>query len=679
MKLRLIVPKPFTQTPKISVNKPAVIRLTLCLSLAIGWHIGDIPFWAIIGGFALTLWRFFHDTRGLALPGKKLKFIITALAFAVIYLHFGNYLGRDPGICALILFSAIKLLELKSPRDFMIVVFFCFFLLLGSFLYDQAITTFLFMLILTILLISAMLRLNLIHSHRPPKRYLLKTASRYLLVIIPIAVCLFLFFPRTRGFFFGFRSAEAATGISGIRDSMYPGRVARTAQSTATAFRVFFPDENRPAYKDLYFRALVLWFTDGKEWFQGRFRSRPAQKDRAPTGSIRQEIIMEPHNQYWLPALDTPHGFPRWSRTTTGQVFRIPSRLNSQLRYTVTSTLNYQPSKTLHQILRRYALQLPRRGNTRLRNLVHLWTANGASPRQVIRSALNFFQNNGFTYSLEPGELSRDNPIEDFIFRTKTGFCEHYAAAFTLMMRMADIPARVVIGYHGGKYNQAGEYLNVRQMDAHAWTEVWLEDEGWQRVDATYVVSPTRVERGIEFSDELASRLARQSEDQESGLSRRNRGGILRRTIRWFEDIWETIKIQWSYWIMSYDRFQQWNFLSFLGTLKNSFLGLIAITIAVVFFIIILVKTLLRRETRTTDPLVRLYQAYCRKLAGKNLPRLTWEGPLTFGSRAANALPAMAKEISAITQLYIKLRYGRGSVSKAQIKTLERKVKKFRP
>jgi transglutaminase-like putative cysteine protease len=679
MKLKMIVPKLFTQTPKIAVNKPAVIRLTLCLSLAIAWHIGDIPFWAIIGGLALNLWRFLHDWRGIALPGKKLKFIITVLSFAVIYLHFGNYLGRDPGICALILFSAIKLLELKSPRDFMVVVFFCFFLLLGSFLYDQAITTFIFMLILTILLISAMLRLNLIYSHRPPKRYLMKTASRYLLVIIPIAICLFLFFPRTRGFFFGFRSAEATIGTSGVKDHMYPGRVARTAQSNATAFRVFFPDQNRPAYKDLYFRALVLWFTDGREWFQGRFRSRPAQNDPSPSRSIRQEIIMEPHNQYWLPALDTPHIFPRWSQNTTGQIMRIPRRLNGHLRYRVTSTPNYQRSDTLHRILRRYALQVPRRGSTRLKNLVAGWASTGNSPRQVIQSALNFFKNNGFTYSLQPGELSDENPLEDFIFRTRTGFCEHYAAAFTLMMRMADIPARVVIGYHGGKYHEVGKYLIVRQMDAHAWTEVWLEGEGWQRVDVTYVVSPTRVEMGIEYSDDLASRLAAESGDQEGDLSRRNRGGFFRRTIRWFEDIWETIKIQWSYWIMSYDRFQQWNFLRFLGFLKDSALGLIVTTIALVFFIILIVKTLLRRETRTTDPVVRLYHLFCHKLAGKNLARLAWEGPLDYGCRVADALPAKAVEISKITQLYIDLRYGQVEASQDQMNVLKQKVKRFSP
>ena len=679
MNLKLIISKPFSLAPPLQVNRPAVLRLTFCLSLVIGWHIGDIPFWAILGGFAFNFWRFLHDYKGISLPGKKMKFIITAIAFVTIYLHFGNYLGRDPGICALILFSSIKLLELKSPRDFMVVVFFCFFLLLGSFLYDQAITTFIFMLILTVLLISAMLRLNLTHNQFPKKRYLIKTAGRYLVFIIPIAICLFLFFPRTRGFFFSFRSSAATTGVSGIRDHISPGRVARIAQSNATAFRVFFPDNNMPAYRNLYFRGLVLWFTDGKEWWQGRFRTRPAESDLAENRAIRQEIILEPHNQYWLFALDTPHVFPGWAKKTTGQVFGITQRIKRRMRYKVASTINYQPSDSLHPILKRYALQIPRRPNPRLQTLVDNWISRSESPQEIVRIALDYFRTSGFTYTLQPGELNRENPIEDFVFNTKSGFCEHYATTFTLLMRMADIPARIILGYHGGKYNEVGKYLTIRQMDAHAWTEIWLEGAGWQRIDPTSVVSPSRIELGIEYSDNLASTLAGGASDTDTGFSARNRGGFLKRTMRWFDDLWETIKIQWSYWIMSYDRFQQWDFLSFLGSLKNNALGLVVITIALVFFLIIIIKTILRREALAIEPLVRLYQLFCLKLARKNLARILWEGPLDFKNRACKALPAKAEEISAISNLFIRLRYGEGPATPTELKQFKEKIKKFKP
>src|ERR1039457_5975328 len=123
----------------------------------------------------------------------------------------------------------------------------------------------------------------------------------------------------------------------------------------------------------------------------------------------------------------------------------------------------------------------------------------GDKPRTgaaIAERALSYFREQGFVYTLEPPLLGRDS-VDEFLFGSKSGFCEHYASSFVFLMRAAGVPARVVTGYQGGDINPVDGYMIVRQSDAHAWAEVWLKGRGWVRFDPTAAASPVRVESGI--------------------------------------------------------------------------------------------------------------------------------------------------------------------------------------
>src|SRR5690606_25782031 len=125
------------------------------------------------------------------------------------------------------------------------------------------------------------------------------------------------------------------------------------------------------------------------------------------------------------------------------------------------------------------------------------WRSQGLGDEEIVDRALRMFNEQEFYYTLQP-PLAVDDAIDQFLFETRQGFCEHYAAAFTVLMRAAGIPARVVTGYQGGTLNPVGGYVIVRQRDAHAWAEVWLGEKGWVRVDPTAAVAPNRILGGIE-------------------------------------------------------------------------------------------------------------------------------------------------------------------------------------
>lgn len=670
-------PKLFATAPAVKVSKNAMIQLNFCLILSIGWHIPNLPIWAIIGAFSLCLWRFLYDTKKIQLPTKRTKFILTGAAFLAILLTFGSFLGRDPGITALALLSSIKLHELKSDRDFMFVVYLCFFLVMGNFLYDQSITSFIFMIVVTLFLISAILRLNQPEDKKVKKFFLLKTSFRFLMQSIPLVVILFLFFPRASGLFWNLRPFGNREGISGFRDRIKIGEVARIARSKETVFRVIFPDNNMPEYKDLYFRGLVLWYTDGKEWFKGRFRSRPGET-RSLTGSIRQRIILEPHNRRWLFGLDVPHKFPRWSRQIPGQIFGTIRPLKRHIRYSVESSLNFKQSETLHPMVKRWALQLPRRLSPKILDLAEEWSETSSLDEEVVNAALDFFRNNGFTYTLEPELLDSKNPVEDFLFNTKRGFCEHFATSFALLMRVVGIPARVVVGYQGGRYNQVGEYLVIRQMDAHAWSEVWIKKKGWIRIDPTAVVEPNRIEYGIEISTSMLSMEAESGEIGSEAFRRAQRKSFISRFFQRTKDIWDTIEINWSLWIISYDQYHQWDFLRFFGFIKRGSITLVIIVILLVSFIIFIIKMFLKREIKISEPLPKLYMKFCRKFEKKNFYRLPWEGPLNFKLRAAAAFQRKSGEICIISDIYIRLRYGKDFFNKLLQKRLRKLIHTFK-
>jgi len=282
----------------------------------------------------------------------------------------------------------------------------------------------------------------------------------------------------------------------------------------------------------------------------------------------------------------------------------------------------------------------------------------------VLQKALRYFREQPFRYTLAPPLLT-ENPTAEFLFDTRSGYCEHYASALAVLMRGAGIPARIVTGYLGGEYNPLGNYMILRQLDAHAWTEVWLEGDGWVRVDPTAAVAPQRIELGLDALPELAITPA---------LLRDNT--VLLKAWRNMKNLQDAANAYWNEWVLSYHVTRQAQLLALLGMADVGWLG-IALAMAAGSALIVLLIALQLGWRKSVDPCRQLYERFCHKLARRGLVRAPHEAPLDFANRVARAQPALAGAAMEITEMYELLRY-RPQRGGPTLNALRRRVRAFR-
>jgi Transglutaminase-like enzymes, putative cysteine proteases len=397
-----------------------------------------------------------------------------------------------------------------------------------------------------------------------------------------------------------------------------------------------------------------MWHCDGMEW---RAPYAPTSMSRSPTqsvsgNSIRQRIMLAPHDARWMFSLDRPFETPRGAMLARGDYLWSFQPIRKARRYEVVSSFE-SAGKELSPRERREALELPSSISPAVRELAQSWTAQSSSPRAIVNSALQFFRTQGFTYSLSPGEFRKDD-LEQFLFHRRVGFCGHYAASFATLMRLAGIPARVVVGYLGGEYNDLGHFFLVRQADAHAWCEVWLPGNGWTRVDPTAAVAPGRA--SLDLNSFLEGRVA-------SGQMEAGRSAFVTRLARsaLFTDIrlaWETLNYQWDTRLLAFDADVQEVFLNSIGLAKRGpFVLIIEILSVAVALLAIYFGWMQLRSRSGPDRVKALYERFCRKAARLGVQRDPCEGPLDFARRAAQSVPDKSSRIRQIADTYILLRY----------------------
>ncbi|MGB6925828.1 transglutaminaseTgpA domain-containing protein [Psychrobacter sp.] len=476
-------------------------------------HAAHLPLWLI--GFAAV-------SIAAQLPHIKAKFkklshlkriyqSVQMLGFLLgllgMWLTYNTAFGLDMGVAFLVLCLVSKLWELYKRRDAYVVLNLSLFVLAALFLMDQGLLTTLEVIVGAIIVLLAFIALNDDSNANGDGR--LRTLGVLGVGALPLLVVLFLFFPRLPPLWSVQLSGQQA--VTGVSDSMSPGDFANLGQSTELAFRVEFANE-RPPQQQLYWRGLVFSDFDGvtwrpapqkdqwssrlqaPAWIHNAFATVPDESRAAP---VNYKVILEPTQQNWLFGLDYPFSEQPDINTTSEFTLSKDKPVTQQLRYDVLQFAQMRIDPVLTEASRRENLALPNEGNPQSRALAkQLFEQSGSDPVRYIAAIEQWINRTEFRYTLSPPRLNT-NRIDEFLFETKAGFCEHYSSSFTFMLRAVGIPARVVAGYQGGEPSRNGNVWEVRQMDAHAWTEVWLEGQGWVRVDPTAFVAPERVERGM--------------------------------------------------------------------------------------------------------------------------------------------------------------------------------------
>lgn len=628
-----------------------------------------MPAWVALLGLGCVAFRLALQRAGPVRERLVLRFVpswaLGILAIATAYLlhvSFGYFLGRDPCVAFLFVLVGIKFVEARSQRDGTLLVCLASFLLVTFFFYSQSLLAAAAILPALILLASSLqwLAPPAGVSGRPmPIRDPLRRAARLLLEGVPLALLLFVFFPRLAAPLWGLPADYAAK--TGLSDRMSPGLISELSLSDGIAFRVDFQGEIPPP-RDRYWRGPVFSRFDGREWTLGAGR-QPGGRFALSGGStpLLYTVTLEPNFKASLFALDVAAQLPRpldaqiderfgdfAYHTRDGQLIsRIP--VTQPMRYSQVSFLrDHHPAVTgdFGRIERAENLDLPR-GSPRTRAFARELREQYANDRDLALAILAWFHNEPFVYTLSPPRLE-DDPIDRFLFETRRGFCEHYASSFVYLLRAAGIPARVVTGYQGGEINPNGGYMIVRQSDAHAWAEALIAGE-WRRFDPTAAVSPTRIELGL--SRALGA---------EAGIA-----AFAGMELGWIKNIelaWDALNYGWRQHVVGFNYASQrglWRSWQMEDWAAWQFVLLGAFIVAI-WGVGLLLWFRLRHHQRE-DRVAILWNALCRRLARAGLPRSPSEGPIDYATRAATRWPAFAPAFAVIGDSYAMLRYGRGA------------------
>ncbi len=645
------------------LHQQPVAWVLLCLALVITPHLSRFPGWAIALVGILLAWRLICIQRPTWLPPKWLLLVIIIMSSFGIITEFGTLFGKTAGSVLLSILLAIKSHESQTTRDYMVLIALSFFIIVTNFLFSQSIPTVIFMLLLVVVLVMSMISL---HQQEAPVslNYKLKLAGRLVLQAIPLMLIMFVLFPRIPGPLWKLPDEQQAAQ-TGLSDTMSPGNISNLIQSNALAFRVEFKDRV-PPQQALYWRALVLWYFDGRSWEEGKNNITPSPRLESSPPFIEYTMTIEPHQKNWLFGLDMPVRVPKGVEYTSNFLLRAKGQISSLFQYSLSSSTDYKIQPQISPWESSAGLKIPPNSNPQTVQLGRQLAKQFHQPQQIIDHVLAMYNQQDFHYTLKPPLTPGFDPVDQFLFDTRRGFCEHYASSFTLLMRAAGIPARIVIGYQGGTMNPLNQVMTVRQKDAHAWSEVWMKDKGWIRVDPTAAIAPERIERNVDAA----------LQPEERPFHMQINAGIARELIFYLD----AIDNQWKQWVIGYDDRLQRQILQSVFNKRISFSDMVLMMVTSFgMVLLILVLSIVKPWKRNlTDPVSRIYSQFCHKLAKAGLSRWPHEGPVDFAQRAIAQFPQQKDSIQLITRLYTRLRYEKHSHSR-QLEQFRQHTRNFRP
>ena len=612
----------------------------------------------------LLAWRVVQRLRGGAKIPAFVKLPLVLLIPILVIADYGNVFGREPGTALACAMLALKLVETETRRDARAAIAFASFVLMSALLFTSDLA-------LTLVLCAALsLLLATLYELEPRpesvvrpnwRKHILdgfRTSAFALFAAVPLCLCVFVFLPRLGSPLWGAPTDDKSVR-SGLGDEMDPTSLQELLVDDSAAFRVSF-DGPVPDRAQRYWRGPVLNRFDGKVWTRSRFQADARRGDTVESigDVVDYEITLEPSDRRWLLALDVPLAAPDNAVRGADMSLVSDKPVDQLLRYRARSTLRYRLDVQLGAHERERNLMLPPGFDPRARALASQWRRDLGDDEAIVRAPLELFRND-FFYTLAPPELGRDS-VDDFLFETRRGFCQHFASSYTFLMRAAGIPARVVTGYQGGYFNTLGNYLLVRQSDAHAWAEVWLNGQGWVRVDPTGAVSPQRVQLGAKAA---------------AGAS-----------AQWYQSDWlvglrnqfDLVNRGWNSLVVQFNELRQQSLLTPFGIAKADYYDLVGVLIGTSTLLLALYSWwVLRRPREPGDALDAAYARLCRNLARRGAERAPHEGPRTYARR----LGTIADAPGAVQQLlehYVNLRYAHALAPSSAVREFVAAVRDLR-
>ncbi|OHC69423.1 MAG: hypothetical protein A3H93_10490 [Rhodocyclales bacterium RIFCSPLOWO2_02_FULL_63_24] len=630
--------------------------LTTCLPLA-----PQLPPWLSLAAGAAFIWRAALTWRQWHLPPRWLLILLVMAGTVGVFLQYRTILGRTPGVALLVVFLALKLLELRAARDAVATALLCYFLVLGQFLFTQTIPTAL-LACLTVLITTATLLAA--SDDRPQPQQQLRRAALMLAQALPFMLLLFVLFPRVQGPLWGIPQ-DRFSAVSGLSDTMSPGSIAQLSQSDAIAFRVKFKDAV-PPQSQLYWRGPVMPSFDGRSWRVAQTQGAYAEVPYPEIGSpVDYQVTLEPHGKFWLFALELPGTLPPESALTFDYQPIARQAVRTRTRYTQRAWPEAMAGANEAPGILRQALALPTDGNPRMRAISTAWrTQHAGNGEAILTAAQDFFSRQLLIYTLNPPLLGADM-VDEFLFDSKRGFCEHFAAAFVFSLRAAGVPARVVAGYQGGEINPVDGYLVVRQYDAHAWAEAWIAGRGWIRIDPTAISAPSRINSNFATAAPAGAGLP----------------FLARSDLAWLRELrhrLDAVTNGWNQWVLGYNPQRQRDLLSSLGLNEPDWRSMTAVLSVLCGGVMLGLTGWILRNRLRVDPALAAWRRFTARLARHGAAWRAWEGPLAFAERAARLTPTHAKSIHEIAALYARLRY-EAAPQANDLAQLKAKVAAFKP
>ena len=639
-----------------------------CLALALLPHLGVLPVWVLVTVCAVGAIRLGLAARGRGPPARPILFAITAATIVLLFFQFHTFNGLTAGTALLGLMAGLKLLETQTRRDVYIITLIIYFLGLSALLRGESFWLLSYLVGVTWLTTAMLLMLT--SSTPPPNwRKSLRYAGRILAHALPLALVFWLFFPRFDKPLWQTATDTRSEG-SGLGDSMSPGDITQLALSDEIAFRVHF-NAAAPPPQERYWRGPVMHDFDGRTWRLRNLTPAHPPPLKPTGGEYHYTLSLEPHQHNWVFALDWPTQWdlPR-GFLTSDYMLAQPTPVSRTVDVLALSYSHVQATEPLSAAMRARDTRLPPGRNPRTLELARQLRSAHPDDLGYLGAVLDLFRRQAFFYTLEPPPLGQDS-VDEFLFDTKRGFCGHYASAFAALMRAGGIPTRVVTGYQGGTFNRFADYWIVRQSDAHAWDEVWVDGRGWLRIDPTSAIAPERVERSL--NDAVAA------------------NGPL--ALRWRHTPWladlglrlDALHQLWRQRILQFNESSQEKLLTLLRIPEPNGQKVVMVLAIGLGLCLAWLTWQVRRELKppSKDALIRAYDRLCRKLAAVGLPRSAHEGAEAYAARVGGLRPDLAARVTALCRHYTQLRYGSAEPDAAEVNATRLSfisaVRDFRP